>query len=275
MKRVTPAVKGLSSQGPDPGVPTGDTIRPMSRRMREPAFRQGQRDGLYEPHVAPVNRLVDELAGEGRGWLPRVAPVHGGVRARLLWVMRDPGPGVADPDHEGTGFLCAEDDDPTAERLCGLLERADIDLADTVPWNAYPWYVNRQPTAVELRLGAGALLRLLGLLPEVRVVLLFGREAERGGPSWSATTPGRSAVSGSWRPVTRAARRSSVRRSSGSGGRRSRPSSWSGWEHCSRPTGRAEGRCLVLSCAHRAHLPSFAQAVGGPRSATGHSSGSL
>jgi len=150
--------------------------------MREPAFRQGQRDGLYEPHVAPVNRLVDELAGEGRGWLPRVAPVHGGVRARLLWVMRDPGPGVADPDHEGTGFLCAENDDPTAERLCGLLERADIDLADTVPWNAYPWYVNRQPTAAELRLGAGVLLRLLGILPEVTVVLLFGRKAER---AWS------------------------------------------------------------------------------------------
>lgn len=109
--------------------------------------------------------------------------MHGGIAARLLWLLRDPGPATADPDRPGTatGFLCVENDDPTARRLCDLLERAGIDVADTMPWNAYPWYVNRAPTAVELRAGVSPLRRLLKALPAVEVVLLLGKHAER---SW-------------------------------------------------------------------------------------------
>lgn len=147
--------------------------------MHDPAFRRSQRGGRYEPHVAPVNRFVDELSAEGRGWVPHVAPVHGGTGARLLWVMRDPGPATADPERDAAGFLCVENDDPTAERLGLLLDRAGIDLADTMPWNAYPWYVNRPPDTAELRAGAAVLGRLLALLPALEVVLLFGRHAQR------------------------------------------------------------------------------------------------
>ncbi len=163
----------------------------MARRMRDAAYRHEQRSGIREPHVAPVNRLIDELAGQGHGWVPHIAPVHGGVRARLLWVMRDPGPKTADPDHEDTGFLCSENDDPTAERLCDLLDHAGIDLADTMPWNAYPWYVNRPPTPAELRDGTAPLGRLLALLPRLEAILLFGRHAERG---WDLLARGDSAA---------------------------------------------------------------------------------
>lgn len=149
--------------------------------MRDAAYRKSQRDGIRQAHVAPVNAFVDQLATQGRGWVPHVAPSHGGVGARLLWVMRDPGPRTADPDHDGTGFLCAENADPTAERLCGLLDHAGIDLADTMPWNAYPWYVNRPPSVAELRAGLPPLRHLLSLLPQLEVVLLFGNHARH---SW-------------------------------------------------------------------------------------------
>lgn len=154
----------------------------MTARMRDPDFRAAQRDGLHLPHIEPVNRLVDHLAGHGRGWLPHIAPVHGGTNARLLWILRDPGPAVADPENYGTGFLCVENDDPTAHRLCDLLELACIDVGDTIPWNAYPWYVNRAPTVTELRAGVPPLRRLLRTLPALEVVLLLGKHAER---SWS------------------------------------------------------------------------------------------
>ena len=60
--------------------------------MREPEFRQSQEAGIRLPHIAPINALVDELREEGRGWVPYVAPVYGGVDAQMLSVLRDPGP---------------------------------------------------------------------------------------------------------------------------------------------------------------------------------------
>lgn len=154
----------------------------MTGRMADAGFRDAQRAGMYLPHVAPVNRIVDGLIDPtGRGWAAHVAPVHGGTRARLLWVLRDPGPATADPDRADAGFLCVENDDPTAKRLRDLLDRAGIDVTDTLPWNAYPWYVNRPPNAGELRFGVEPLRALLGLLDRLRVVLLLGRHAER---SW-------------------------------------------------------------------------------------------
>ncbi len=151
----------------------------VTNRMRDPAFRRYQREHLYDPHVAPLNHLVDQLAQWGRGWLPHVAPIHGGTQARLLWVLRDPGRATVDPDGHAAGFLCVENADPTAERLCELLDHAGVGFDDTAPWNAYPWYINRAPSAAELRVGAEPLRLLLGLLVRVEVVVLLGNEARR------------------------------------------------------------------------------------------------
>jgi hypothetical protein len=61
------------------------------RRMRDPRFRQQQLDGLRAPHVALINVLADELINPaGRGWVPYVAPLYGGVAARVLCIQRDP-----------------------------------------------------------------------------------------------------------------------------------------------------------------------------------------
>ena len=166
----------------------------MTRRMADPEFRRQQRDGLYGPHVAPLNRLVEEFGGGERGWLPHIAPVHGGVHAQLLWVLRDPGPAVADPENAEAGFLCVENNDATAARLCELLERAHIPVSCTLPWNAYPWYVNRAPTVAELRAGVEPLRRVITLMPQLRVLLLLGKHAER---SWKLLmSSGASVISG-------------------------------------------------------------------------------
>jgi hypothetical protein len=111
--------------------------------------------------------------------MPHVAPVHGGTSARLLWGLRDPGPATTDPEHHERRFLCLENDDATAGRLCILLDDAGIRVADTLPWNAYPWYINRKPSTEELRAGVDPLRRLLHLLPDLRIVLLLGTEARR------------------------------------------------------------------------------------------------
>ncbi|WP_037622856.1 uracil-DNA glycosylase [Streptomyces aureus] len=149
----------------------------MARRMREEAFRVEQEQGRYDPHVRPVNEMVDALRDQdGRGWMPHVAPWHGGAEARVLSILRDPGPKTQEGG--GSGFLCVENDDPTAELQAQIFEEAGIAPRDITPWNAYPWYINRSPNATELQAGAKVLKELLGLMPKAEVVLLQGNEAQ-------------------------------------------------------------------------------------------------
>jgi hypothetical protein len=149
--------------------------------MRNPQFRQQQVDGLRAPHVGPINALVDALIDlSGRGWVPYVSPDYGGVDARVLNIFRDPGP-KTHRQHDGSGFLCVENDDPSAERFATLLDDAGIAVDETLSWNAYPWYVyGRMPGAAELEAGVEPLRRLLGLLPRLRVVVLHGGSAQDG-----------------------------------------------------------------------------------------------
>ena len=151
----------------------------MPRRMADAQFRREQERDRYAPHVRPVNTYVDELRSAGRGWVPHVAPWHGGTRARILSVLRDPGPMVR--EGTGSGFLCIENDDPTAENQARSFACVGIEPSDITPWNAYPWYINRAPATAELRLGLDPLARLLDLLDQVGVVLLQGKDAQR---SW-------------------------------------------------------------------------------------------
>jgi len=150
--------------------------------MRDPQFRQQQVDGLQLPHVAPINALVDELRDDpsGRGQVPYVSPDYGGVDVRVLNIFQSPGP-MTHRQHDGSGFLCAENDDPSAERFTTLLDSAGIPVGETLSWNAYPWYIyDRKPGAAELEAGVEPLRRLLGLLPGLRVVMLHGVQARDG-----------------------------------------------------------------------------------------------
>jgi hypothetical protein len=147
--------------------------------MAERAFREEQWAHRYDEHIAPINRLVDDLSQLGHGWLPYVAPMYGGVSARLLSLLRDPGPKTK--AGTGSAFLSMENDDPTAEAISAYFADAGIPAQQIVPWNAYPWYINRDPTPLELDLGLQPLLQLIELLPRLRVVMLHGGAAKR---SW-------------------------------------------------------------------------------------------
>lgn len=148
----------------------------MARRMRDGDYRDDQWAHRYDPHIAPINRLVDDL-GRDRpdDRPPYVAPMYRGVDAPVLAVLRDPGPKAAGA--QGSGFLSVENDDQTAERQCVFFEQAGLDPADVLPWNAYPWYINAAPNRAQLTAGLDPLRRLVELLPRLRVVLLLGRDA--------------------------------------------------------------------------------------------------
>ena len=48
------------------------------------------------------------------------------------------------------------------------------------PWNAYPWYINSDPTTDQLLTGVEPLRDLIGLMPRLRVVLVHGIAADKG-----------------------------------------------------------------------------------------------
>lgn len=150
----------------------------MVRRVAHAAYREDQWRHRYDPHVEPINRFIDELGSiNAVGHPPYVAPMYRGVNARALAVLRDPGPKAGGAG--GSGFLSVENNDATAERQCEFMEAAGIDPAEVVPWNAYPWYINAKPSTSELRAGTEPLRRLIDLLPDLRVVLLLGADAQR------------------------------------------------------------------------------------------------
>ena len=61
-----------------------------------------------------------------------------------------------------------------------FFDEAGIDYAEVVPWNAYPWYINSDPTTDQLLAGAEALRDLIGVMPRLRVVIVHGTAADKG-----------------------------------------------------------------------------------------------
>jgi uracil-DNA glycosylase len=85
---------------------------------------------------------------------------------------------MTNPNGGGSGFLCLENDDSSAELRAWLLDEVAIEAKRVIAWNAYPWYINRKPKAAEIRAGVEPLRRLLLLLPRVSVIMLHGGEAK-------------------------------------------------------------------------------------------------
>lgn len=156
----------------------------MTRRMADEAYHADQWARRYEPDVKPLNDLVDELGTHDvAGHPPYIAPMYRGIHAPILAVLRDPGPKAGGV--KGSGFLSVENDDPTAERQLRFITEAGLDPAEVVPWNAYPWYINKKPNAAQLHTGTEPLRRVIELLPELRVILLLGGTAQQ---TWSYFT---------------------------------------------------------------------------------------
>ena len=160
----------------------------MRRRNRIASFRDDQLAHRYDPHIEPVNRLVDELSTDD-AWMPYVSPLYGGVEARVLFLFQDPGP--ATRAGHGSGMLSPENDDPSAEMFADCLAAADLDYPDVITWNAYPWYIfsQRRPSAAMLDEGGEPLRRLIELLPAVRSVCLAGRGSQNGWRRFAARCP--------------------------------------------------------------------------------------
>jgi len=136
----------------------------------------------YDPHIASINELVDKLKSKNLGPIPYVDPLYGGIHAKILFLFQDPGPGTY--DKSGSGFLSAENDDPSAQLFAQCLDRVGIEINQVITWNAFPWRLTegqKQPTAKQLETGIEPLGQLIKMLEKLKVVIKMGRIAAK---SW-------------------------------------------------------------------------------------------
>lgn len=160
-------------------LPTRHSLQP--RMHGEGMFLAEKRTRWFEPHVAPVNRFVDRIRTErGTDHVPYVDPDSGGIAARVLLVMESPGRKALE-----SGMLSADNNDATAENLWTALATIGLARTSVLPWNVVPWYVgtpkkNASVVIAQALKGQPYLLRLLDLLPDLRVVVAIGRWAQLG-----------------------------------------------------------------------------------------------
>ncbi len=168
---------------PDP------TLAPRAHRDRREVERK--LGLLDEPHIAPLSDFVRRLrARHGPDSVPWFDPTEAGVEAPLLFLFENPGR-RANVTH-GSGFISADNDDRSADNAWHLYKEAGIDRRrDMVAWNIVPWYLGDERTIGKVGMrdldeARPALLELLDLLPRLRVVVLFGKVAQRG---WDRARP--------------------------------------------------------------------------------------
>ncbi|MDN5753665.1 MAG: hypothetical protein L0H15_10370 [Nitrosospira sp.] len=148
-----------------------------------------------------MERRSDPRLPPGAGkTIPWPDPASGGIYSRALLLLQDP----SEVATAGTGFISPDNNDPTAKNVTDALLEAGLRWDLRLQWNVYPWWVNtyktksgkdkarelRDPTRpretwTNARKTAAALWgSFFELLPELRVIVVFGKESWKG---WEAT----------------------------------------------------------------------------------------
>lgn len=182
----------------------------IPRRHCDKVFLNSKLARIYEPHVAPLNRMVKRIQVEHVG-VPFFDPGDGGVNARVLFLLEAPGPMAKD-------FVSCDNDDQTAENIFRLLHEAGLRRSEIVIWNVVPFYIG-EPDRARLRaarmtdLDAGWpwVKELLAMLPSVDTVVLLGRPAQRAEAMIRKLRPD-VCISPGWHPSPRCLNRISTRR---------------------------------------------------------------
>lgn len=169
-----PSLEHLSNDGPR-------TDRP--RTNGDPAEVARKLALLDKQHVKPLSGFVRRLRAERGGdeSIPWFDPTEAGTGARILILLEAPGRRAT--AGQGSGFISPDNNDGSAQNMWKLLQAAGVNRRrEIVAWNVIPWYIGsvsrvRGARPEDIHEAHEALIRLVRLLPDVRVVVLLGKAA--------------------------------------------------------------------------------------------------
>lgn len=151
------------------------------KSLREPIVIQSRRAGLFDPHISSLTHFVKTIRKEtGRNKeIPYFDPLDGGINAKCLFLFEAPGPSAVD-----SGFISRNNPDESAKNFFELNHQSGLPRKLTISWNVVPWYIGtgskiRQANKKDIEEGKPYLLRLLSLLPHLRIIVLSGLKAQK------------------------------------------------------------------------------------------------
>ena len=161
----------------------------LPRSLANADARERRKTMLDLPHVAPLTEFAARLRRRGIGEVPEFDPLDGGINARVLFLFEKPGPMTSESGKRvGSGFISRNNNDPTAEATFKFMNEAQIPRSLTVIWNVIPWWNGTvKVTREELTNGAGCVMDLMALLPNLKVVVMVGVKAGRAEPYLKST----------------------------------------------------------------------------------------
>lgn len=147
---------------------------------RDRAFLTGKLSRIHDPHIAPLNGLVEAWHAQGMQ-VPWADPDSGGIHSRILFLHESPGPAAS--ARHGSGIISPDNNDQTAARFWRLSRDAGLPRNAYINWNIVPWYVsatgaNANASPADGRAALPYLHQFVSLLTALRVIVLMGGFAE-------------------------------------------------------------------------------------------------
>jgi uracil-DNA glycosylase len=153
----------------------------QAKALGDLRVREARRVALDAPHMDSLVQYVQDLrtSSSAEYQIPDFDPLDAGVNAKIFFVLE-----AAGPKATASGFVSRDNPDETAKKFRELLAIVGISRGNTVLWNIVPWYIGdggriRAARTAEIREGVPHLLKLIGLLPQIRAIVLVGRKAQR------------------------------------------------------------------------------------------------
>lgn len=140
------------------------------RSLQYPSEQERRKNMLDMPHMKPLTDHVEWIR-ESHNGVPWFDPCDGGIEAKALFLLQDPGPKAVK-----SGFISRNNNDPSAENQFRFQKTAGLDREDTLLWNIVPWRVKRV-VAKDRDDALPYLEKLIALLPQLKVIILSGNEA--------------------------------------------------------------------------------------------------
>lgn len=156
------------------------TFQDEPKSLRLDDKRSARLTRVHEPHVAELNDFVWRIRKEDlTREVPFFDPDDGGAGADCLFLFEAPGPQAVK-----SGFVSRNNPDQSAKNFFLLSVEAGLPRRRTVSWNIIPWYIGsghriRAATEKDIDQGLPYLQELLSRLPNLKVLVLAGRKAQR------------------------------------------------------------------------------------------------